>query len=338
MIGVDRMGFAAWSFGRRLRLLAASALLFSLGAFAADEAKRGALVLQTDFGQRDHAVAAMRGVARLVEPSLAIDDLTHEIPPFDIWQGAYRLQAVVEYWPAETVFVSVVDPGVGSERESVVARLSTGPMVVTPNNGTLTLLHDGVGIDAVRRIDETKYRLPGSAESHTFHGRDLYVHVGALLASSQLRFEELGELTDTVLLDYEKAVVEQDLARGGIPVLDPQFGNVWTNIPAKDAGLTLTYRYAVAIAAPDGKQRFAARVPFVRTFAAVHVGEPLLYINSIGNLALALNQGSFAQKFGVSSGPGWRVSITPARTAERIGDDNARNSLDGTDGKKLDSD
>ena len=114
---------------------------------------------------------------------LLVDDLTHEIPTFDIWQAAYRLHAVVDYWPSDTVFVSVVDPGVGSDRESVVARLANGQLVVTPNNGTLTLLHDGVGVVAVRRIDESKHRLPGSEESHTFHGRDLYAHVGALIAA-----------------------------------------------------------------------------------------------------------------------------------------------------------
>ena len=91
----------------------------------------GVLVLQTDFGLRDHAVAEMRGVARLVAPNLAIDDLTHEIPAYDVWQAAYRLSAVMPYWPADTVFVSVIDPGVGSARESVAARLAGGQVVVT---------------------------------------------------------------------------------------------------------------------------------------------------------------------------------------------------------------
>ena len=108
--------------------------------------------------------------------------------------GGLSTQCVTQFWPAKTVFVSVVDPGVGSDRESVVAQLATGQLVVTPNNGTLTLLHDGVGIVGVRRIDEDKYRLPGSSDSHTFHGRDLYVHVGALLASAQLQFDEVGRI------------------------------------------------------------------------------------------------------------------------------------------------
>ncbi len=270
------------------------------------------LVLQTDFGLRDHAVGAMRGVARLVSPNLVIDDLTHEVPAFDIWQAAYRLQAVMDYWPRQTVFVSVVDPGVGSERESVVAQLAGGQLVVTPNNGTLTLLHERPGIAAVRRIDESKYRLPGSADSHTFHGRDLYVHVGAMLAAAQLRFDDIGEETAAVLLRRSMPTFGDGAATGGIPVLDPQFGNVWTDIPAAEAGLSVGSTYAVAIAAPDGERRFAGAVRLCDTFADVQVGEPLLYVNSIGNLAIALNQADFAGRYGISSGLGWRVTITAA--------------------------
>ena len=270
------------------------------------------LVLQTDFGLRDHAVGAMRGVARLVSPHLVIDDLTHEVPAFDIWQAAYRLQAVMDYWPRQTVFVSVVDPGVGSERESVVAQLAGGQLVVTPNNGTLTLLHERPGIVAVRRIDESKYRLPGSADSHTFHGRDLYVHVGAMLAAAQLGFDDIGEETAAVLLRRSMPTFGDGAATGGIPVLDPQFGNVWTDIPAAEAGLSVGSTYDVAIAGPDGERRFAGAVRLCDTFADVQVGEPLLYVNSIGNLAIALNQADFAGRYGVSSGLGWRVTITEA--------------------------
>ena len=282
---------------------AAAALLLSVHAAA------GPLVLQTDFGLEDHAVAAMRGVARQVAPGLVVDDLTHEIPAFDIWQAAYRLHAVVDYWPADTVFVSVVDPGVGSDRESVVARLANGQLVVTPNNGTLTLLHDGVGIVAVRRIDESKHRLPGSEQSHTFHGRDLYAHVGALLASGKLRFEEAGEATHAIRLDYQRPTIERTRMLGNIPVLDVHFGNVWTNLPTDWEALTLGVLYRVTITGPDGVRRFADDVPFARTFAEVGVGEAVLYANSVRKMAVALNQASFAERFGIASGPGWRVVV-----------------------------
>ena len=286
--------------------VAAAALALLVGQAAAAP---GVLVLQTDFGLKDHAVGAMRGVARLVSPTLVIDDLTHEIPAFDIWQAAYRLQAVMAYWPSGTVFVSVVAAAFSSERESVVARLAGGQLIVTPNNGTLTLLHEAPGIVAVRRIDEDAYRLPGSADSHTFHGRDLYVYVGALLAAGEVRFENLGEQTAALLLRRDLPTVGDGEATGGIPVLDPQFGNVWTDIPAAQAQFTIGQRYDVAIAAPDGERRFAGRVPLCKTFAEVEAGEPLLYVNSIGNLAIALNQGDFAARHGISSGLGWRIVI-----------------------------
>ena len=277
-----------------------------------------ALVLQTDFGLQDHAVAAMRGVARLVAPRLIVEDLTHEIPPFDVWQAAYRLHAVVDYWPARTVFVSVVDPGVGTERASVVAKLAGGQLVVTPNNGTLTLLAAAGRVAAVRRIDENAHRLPGSEDSHTFHGRDLYAHVGALLASGRLAFAALGAATEAVLLPVEQPRLGRARSVGGIPVLDVRFGNVWTDLPSKELGLAPGEAYRVTIAAPGGEARFAGAVPFRRTFGESPPGEPLLYVNSLGNVALALNQGDFAQRFGVSSGPGWRVTIERTGQGEAI--------------------
>lgn len=289
----------------------AAALAIALGAAprASQQEAPRVLVLHTDFGLQDHAVAAMRGVARLVEPRLVVEDLTHEIPPFDIWQAAYRLRAVVDYWPARTVFVSVVDPGVGTERASVVARLAGGQLVVTPNNGTLTLLAAAERIAAVRRIDERAHRLPGSEDSHTFHGRDLYAHVGALLASGKLAFAALGAATKAVRLPYERPQLGGERSVGGIPVLDVRFGNVWTDVPSKEMGLAPGASCRVRVTAPDGEVRYAGMVPFRRTFGESSPGEPLLYVNSLGNLALAFNQGDFAARFGISSGPGWRVTI-----------------------------
>ncbi|MBP2966732.1 SAM-dependent chlorinase/fluorinase, partial [Acinetobacter baumannii] len=96
------------------------------------------LVLQTDFGLVDGAVSAMYGVAYTVDPNISIENLTHDIPPYDIWVASYRLYQTVKYWPTGTVFVSVVDPGVGSERKSVVAKTSSGHYIITPDNGSLT--------------------------------------------------------------------------------------------------------------------------------------------------------------------------------------------------------
>ena len=150
------------------------------------------LVFQTDFGLVDGAVSAMYGVAYCVNPELKIHDLTHDITPYNIWEASYRLIQTINYWPENTVFVSVVDPGVGSDRKSVVVKTKSGRYIVTPDNGTLTHVIRLEGIEAVREIDEHINRLPRSGESYTFHGRDVYAYTGARLASGVIDFTGVG--------------------------------------------------------------------------------------------------------------------------------------------------
>ncbi|RYZ66744.1 MAG: hypothetical protein EOP05_18685 [Proteobacteria bacterium] len=170
-----------------------------------------ALVLMTDFGLKDGAVSAMKGVAYETAPNLLVSDLTHEVPPYNIWEASFRLVQTYKYWPKGTVFVTVIDPGVGSERHSIVMRSKSGHYFVGPDNGLYTLVADQDGVDEVRIIDESKQRLKGSADSYTFHGRDLYVYVGARLASGQLKFEDSGESAGQKLtkIPYQKAVAEK---------------------------------------------------------------------------------------------------------------------------------
>jgi hypothetical protein len=291
-----------------LLVLAATAAASSSGA-------GGIVVIQTDFGLKDQAVAAMRGVIRSVDRELIVDDLTHEIPAYDVWEAAYRLNAVVDYWPAGTIFVSVVDPGVGTSRKSIVARLQNGLTIVTPDNGTLTLVAERIGIAAVREIDERTHRLLGSEGSYTFHGRDVYAYVAALLASGKLKFDDVGPLqSDIVRIDYERARYSDGRILGGIPVLDPQYGNVWTNIPATmldSLGVRVGDRVAVTII-EGGVTRATLTAAYAHTFGDVPVGDPLLYVNSVGMVAVAINQKNFASIHGVASGPAWRVEITRA--------------------------
>ena len=192
----------------------------------------GMIVLETDFGLKDGAVAAMKGVVLGVDRGLILHDLSHEIPPFDIWAGAYQLDITMPYWPKGTVFVAVIDPGVGTERGAVVARTGTGQYVVGPDNGLLTLVAEHYGIEAVRRIDETKHRLLGSEKSYTFHGRDVFSYAAAKLAGGIITFEEVGPVLpgDVVRLPYTKATFMDGVATGMVPSLDVNFGNVWTNI------------------------------------------------------------------------------------------------------------
>jgi len=290
-------------------------IAIAIPAWSATDAA-GLVVLQTDFGVKDQAVAAMRGVIRGVDRHIVIDDLTHEIPAYNIWEAAYRLNAVIDYWPSDTVFVSVVDPGVGTERKSIVARLKSGHTIVTPDNGTLTLLADRIGLAAVRQINEQTERLPGSQDSFTFFGRDVYAYVGAQLASGRMTFEAVGPLLpDIVKLPYEKARQEADRLVGGVPVLDPQYGNLWTNISAAalvPLGLKPGDRASVRIS-DSGTQRVSIDLAYVHTFGDVPVGQPLLYVNSVGTLAVAVNQGNFSTIYGVTSGPTWRVEISRAK-------------------------
>jgi S-adenosylmethionine hydrolase len=272
-----------------------------------------ALVIQTDFGTKDGAVAAMKGVAVGVDPRLAIYDLSHENTPFDVWEAAYRLKQTAPFWPTGTVFVSVIDPGVGTERKSVVLRTKTGQLFVGPDNGTWTLIAEELGISEVREIDESKHRRAGSEKSHTFHGRDVYVYVGAQLAAGVLAFSDVGPIRPpwVVMLPYERARRDGDELVGTIPYLDFQFGNVWTNLdealfrqldPQLGENFRVTIRHA-------GEVKFEGIMPYHRTFGDVPNGAPLLYVNSLMNIAFALNQGSFVQAHGIESGAEWSVHV-----------------------------
>jgi len=295
------------------RWLAAALLwcLLALPALARDT--NGMVVIGTDFGTRDGAVAAMKGVALGVEPKLTLHDLTQDIPPFDIWYGAYQLGITLPYWPKGAVFVVVVDPGVGTERGAVVAKTRSGHFFVGPDNGLLTLIAENPGIEAVRKIDETRHRLPGSEKSFTFHGRDLFAVAAAKLAAGAIAFEEVGpELPgDVVRLPYVAAGFTDGVASGMIPALDVNFGNVWTNIDRatfERLGIGKGQKVAVKLT-QKGETVFEEQVPFVDTFGDVAQGEPLVYLNSEDKVAFAINYGNFAEDYGVEAGPDWRVEL-----------------------------
>ena len=272
------------------------------------------LVFQSDFSLKDSAVASMKGVAVSVSPDLPIFDLTHEIPPYNIWEASLRLVQAAEYWPEGTVFVSVVDPGVGTDRKSVVMRSRSGHYFVTPDNGTLTFVAERLGVDAVREIDEAVNRLADSDQSYTFHGRDVYAYTGARLAAGVISFEEVGGALPArvVSIPYQPAEFDDGTVRGNIPILDIQYGNVWTNIDrATFDKLGAARGDSVQVRIRHGdEQVYAGRVPYYPSFGYVEVGEPLLYLNSLNDVSLAINQGSFAERHDIHSGAGWTIEIT----------------------------
>ncbi|GAA9944344.1 S-adenosyl-l-methionine hydroxide adenosyltransferase family protein [Helicobacter pylori] len=272
-----------------------------------------ALILQTDFSLKDGAVSAMKGVAFSVDSNLKIFDLTHEIPPYNIWEGAYRLYQTASYWPQGSVFVSVVDPGVGTKRKSVVLKTKNGQYFVSPDNGTLTLVAQTFGIDSVREIDEKANRLKGSEQSYTFHGRDVYAYTGARLASGAITFEQVGpELpTKVVEIPYQKAKATKGEVKGNIPILDIQYGNVWSNISDKllnQAGIKRNDILCVTIS-KGSKKKYEGEMPYVASFGNVAEGQPLVYLNSLLNVSVALNMDNFAQKHQIKSGADWNIDI-----------------------------
>lgn len=280
-------------------------------------AASGVLVLQSDFGTHDGAVASMRGVAVGVSRDLNILDLTHQIPTFDIWAASLRLAQTAAYWPEGTVFVSVVDPGVGTDRKSVVLKTQSGHFFVTPDNGTLTAVAESLGIEAVREIDEAVNRLKNSEESYTFHGRDVYAYTGARLAAGVITFAEVGRKLppEVISLPYRKPAFKDGKASGIIEILDPNYGNIWTNIDRKtflQMGLQHGDRVIVEVT-HEGKRVLQHELPFQGTFGEVALGDTLLYLNSLNKVSLAINQGSFAETYGIGAGPGWDIDITPVR-------------------------
>lgn len=274
----------------------------------------GPIVMQTDFGLSDGAVSAMYGVAMSVNPTLRIFDLTHDIPPFNIWDASYRLYQTTSYWPEGTVFVSVVDPGVGTDRLSVVAKTATGHYVVTPDNGTLTHLKGDPGIVEVRQIDERVNRLPNSGESYTFHGRDVYAYTAARLAAGIISYEEVGPPIvpcEVRELPSPAAVLEEGTIKGNIDILDVRFGNLWTNIGRElftRAEILYGELLEVTIS-NNARQVYKSRMHFCRSFAESRTGEPLVFVNSLDKMGVALNQGSFAKAYGIESGANWRLCI-----------------------------
>lgn len=275
--------------------------------------KMNALVFQSDFGLGDGAVSAMHGVARMVNSDLIIDDLTHDIKPYNIFEASYRILQTIEYWPKGTVFVSVVDPGVGSDRNSIVVKTKSGHYIVTPDNGTISHVAKFIGLESARIIDEVKDRLPFSENSHTFHGRDVYAYNGAKLASDEGYYHFLKEISldELVYSPIKEAKIEDGIIEGTIDILDIRFGSLWTNIPLdllKKADIKQGDPIKVTIFYKNIK-KYENQMTFGHSFADVGLGETIAYINSLINLGIAINQASFSDTYQIGTGADWIIFI-----------------------------
>ena len=255
------------------------------------------IVFMTDFGVLDDSVAICRGVMYGILPSVRIVDLTHEVTPFSILDGARFLYGATPYFPAGTVFVVVVDPTVGSMRKAIVARSKRGQYFVLPDNGLLTLVEQRDGIESVREIINPEWMI-GSKLSSTFHGRDIFSPAGAHVARGDDWTESGPEVPvkNLVRLKLKTATLDDRGLKATVIATDGPFGNLVTNIDADDF-LKLGYqRGQVVPVTVDGREM---KMRFVKTFSDVPLNEPLLYIDSRGHLGLAVNQTSFAATYGI---------------------------------------
>ena len=282
----------------KCRILILFFLLFALVAMRAQEASAPpTVVFMTDFGTVDDSVAICRGVMYGIEPRLRIVDLTHQVTPFAIADGARFLFGATPYYSAGTVFVVVVDPTVGSSRKAIVAKSKRGEYFVLPDNGLLTMVADRDGIEAVREIANPKWMI-GSALSSTFHGRDIFSPVGAHLAHGE-DWTQVGPempVKDLVRLKLEPAKLNEHGLSGEIIATDGPFGNLVTNVNGDDFK-KLGYQRGEEVSVVVGEKKI--KLPFVRTFSDVPVGQPLLYIDSRGRVGLAVNQRSFAGTYDI---------------------------------------
>ena len=273
------------------------------------------LVFQTDFTYAEGAVSSMYGVVKTVDRELEIMDGTHQIPQYDTWSASYRLYQSLPFWPNGTIYVSVVDPGVGTKRRACVARTSDGHYVVSPDNGSLTHLKRYIGIEEVREIDESVNRLKSTRGTSVFHGRDLFGYTAARLASGIIDFEGVGPaypVEEIVEHPIAEPKISDGKAEGIFEIKDPNFGNAWTNIPLEDferAGFSYGDTLHVTIC-HGGEKIFEKDVLFEKTFGFVAISEPIIYNNELMKVSLAVSQGNFCEKYHVDFGPDWTVTFT----------------------------
>jgi hypothetical protein len=251
----------------------------------------------TDFGVVDDSVAICRGVMYSIMPEVRIVDLSHQVTPFSILDGARFLYGATPYYPAGTVFVVVIDPTVGSTRKAIVAKSKRGQYFVLPDNGLLTLVEQRDGIEGVHEITNPDWMI-GSKLSSTFHGRDIFSPAGAHLARGDDWTTAGPEVPvkDLVRLNLQAAKLDDRGLAAEVIATDGPFGNLVTNVDAEvffKLGYQRGQEVPVTVAGKEMK------IKFVRTFSDVELGQPLLYIDSRGHVALAVNQGSFAAVYGV---------------------------------------
>jgi S-adenosylmethionine hydrolase len=275
------------------------------------------IVWQTDFSLTWGAVNTMRGVVKQVDSELECYDITHEIEQFNILAASRELSFVVPFWPKGTIFVSVVDPGVGTKRKGCVAKLKDGNYVITPDNGSLTHLYYEIGIEEVREIDESVNRYKGTEDVSVFHGRDIFAYTAARLASGIISFEEVGvayPVSEIIVEDYEyvKAIVTSTEIKGIIISVSDHFGSIVFNILTKDFN-KIGYSHGDIVRVKishNGKVYFEDDVLYEKSFGYVDLNKPVLFNSSSNYISIGLNQNSFKDTYHIKEGKDWVVELS----------------------------
>lgn len=272
------------------------------------------LVFQTDFTYKEGAVCAMYGVVKSVDRHLDIIDGSHELPQYDVWSASYRLYQSMEFWPTDTIFVSVVDPGVGTARKACAARTKEGYTIITPDNGALTHVKKMMDIVEVREIDESINRLKRTTGVSIFHGRDLFGYCAARLASGVITWEQVGPtypLDEIVELPTYEASAEGGKVKGIFEINDPNFGNLWTNIPLglmTEAGMNYGDTLNVRVL-HEGKTVYQGKSLFEKSFGFAKKGDVMIYNNELMRVAMAVVQGSLTEAHKLGYGADWQVEF-----------------------------
>lgn len=261
------------------------------------------IVFMTDFGTANDAAAICRAVMVGIAPTVRIMDITHQVTPYAIEEAARNLESVTPYYPEGTIFLVVVDPGVGTDRKALIVRSRRGQYFVLPDNGIVTPVIDRDGFDGAHEISNPVWMI-GDRISSTFHGRDIFSPTAAYLAAGWNWTEAGPAVTELVRLKPRVALASRSGIAGEVIALDDPYGNLITDITAeqfRDLGYRLGDQVPVQIEARR------LRFPFVRTFGDVPVGKPLLYLDSRGRVAFSLNERDMAKAYGIH--PPARVTI-----------------------------
>jgi S-adenosyl-L-methionine hydrolase (adenosine-forming) len=261
----------------------------------------------SDFGLADDFVGTCKGVMHRISPGVSVVDLTHGVPDFGVEAGAELLEHATGYMPVDTVYLAVVDPGVGTERRGIALSTGSGAMLVGPDNGLCIAAAESLGgISAAVTLTEDRFHL--HPVSNTFHGRDVFAPVAAHLVAG-VGLEELGEAVDPASLSRLGPGSSASDRGGGLTThilsLD-HFGNARLSATTEQAGLG--YGDALKVDAGDGEMS----VRYVETFGSAEAGELVLVPDSHWRLSLAINKGNAAQALALRIGG--TVRLIPAES------------------------